>query len=76
MECSLAFNEKALDRRAKSLHISSLVEENLSHLDDRSHRKDAVQHKEEFPSRMNSDTIDREKIRNSLPNFLDPFSIG
>ena len=69
----ITFNGEALDRWATSLHISSLVEENLPHLDDRSHHKDTVQYKEEFPSRMNSDTIDRENIRKSLPNFLDPF---
>ena len=71
----ITFNDKALDRWAKSLHISSLVENSLADLENDSRNNDVTKHKEENPSRINSDAADRVKIRNNFTTCLDPLSI-
>ena len=71
----ITFNDKALDRWARSLHLSSLVEQNLMGLNDTSKNKVVTKHKEESISRIKSDSIDRENIRKFLTTCLRPLYI-
>ena len=71
----ITFNEKALDRWAKSLHISSLVEQNLLGFKDGTTNNDVTKHKEESLSRIKSDALDRENIQKFLATCIHPFSV-
>ena len=68
----LTFNEKALNRWAKILHISSIMGKNLLDLKEASTSRDVSHHKEENRSRIVKDQKDREKIRNFV-NLYTPF---
>ena len=70
----ITFNEKALDRWAKCLHISSLVEQNLLGLKDDTTNNDVTKHKEESLSRIKSDALDRENIQKFLATCIHAFS--
>ena len=72
----LTLNDKALDRWAKSLHISGIVEKGLMKLNDNSEKKDVTTRKEESPSRIKSNSVDRQKMRNFLTYCLHPFYIA
>ena len=71
----LTFNEKALDRLAKSLHISSIMKKNLTALKEVSTSRDVSHQKEEGRSRIIEEEKNREKIRNFLSTFIHPFDI-
>ena len=69
----ITFNEKALNRWAKILHISSIMGKNLLDLKEASTSRDVSHHKEENRSRIVKGEKDREKIRNFLSTCIHPF---
>ena len=68
----LTFNEKALDRWSKSLHISSIMEKCLLDLKDSATTSDVIYHKEEGSARVKEDGQDREKTRAFLSTGINP----
>ena len=70
----LTFNEKRLNRWARSLHISSMVKKNLLHLKEASTSRDVNHYKEKGHSWIIRNKEDREKIRNFLPTSRHPFN--
>ena len=60
----LTFNEKALFRWVKSLHISNIVEKTLLDLKEANTSRDMSHHKEEGRSQIIEGEKDREKTRN------------
>ena len=71
----ITFNEKALDRWAKNLHISSLVEQSLLGLKDGTTNNDVTKHRGESLSRIKSDALDRENIQKFLATCIHASSI-
>ena len=71
----ITFNEKALDRWSKSLHISSLVEQHLLGLEGGTTNNYVTKHKEESLSQIKSDTLDRENIQKFIVTCIHAFSI-
>ena len=68
----LIFSEKALDRWAKNLHISSIMEKCLLDLKDSATTSDVTYHKEEGSPRVKEDRQGREKIRAFLSRCINP----
>jgi hypothetical protein len=70
----ITLNERALDRWATSLHLSSVMEKCFLDLNESSKTKDVTHHKEEGSSRIVAGGKDRYKICNFLTTCIDPFS--
>ena len=68
----LTLNQKALERWALSLHITTQLQKDFMDLDDKANKNHATTHKEESNSRIRSDTEDRIKIRSMLDTCISP----
>ena len=71
----ITLNENALVRWARSLHISSVLEQTLVGLKVSNSTKYILCHKEESQSRIKSDGKDREKLRKCLATCINPLSV-
>ena len=71
----LTFNEKALDRLTKSLHISIIMKKNPACSKEVSTSRDVSHQKEEGRSRIIEEKKNREKIRHFLSILIHPFDI-
>jgi hypothetical protein len=69
----ITFQQKALDRWARSLHVSSVMDKCLLELKDSNTNQDVTTHKEESKARMKSDGTDRDKIKKFLLTSIGPF---
>ena len=63
---------KAVKKWNNSLHICIQVLKDLDEMRDRGFAKEKSVHKEEMPSRINADEIDREKLRRVLKSCVNP----
>ena len=63
---------KAVQKWANSLHIRTHVLKDLDKMRDRDFLKEKIVHKEEMPSRIKADEVDREKIRRMLESCVNP----
>lgn len=70
----ITFNQKALERWALSMHISSQLQKDLQELESKHNTKQANTHKEEGKSRIKSDGEDRRKIRDMLSTCISPLN--
>ena len=68
----LTLQPSAVSRWALSLHVCSQLRVDLASLKDGPSNKVMTTHKEETKSRIKSDAVDREKLRNTLATFIDP----
>ena len=59
-------NESALERWERSLHVSSVLEQNLLGLKGNKTNKNVTHLKEESKARMKIDSTDRDKLRKYL----------
>ena len=71
----ITLNENALNRWARSLHISSVLEQSLVGLKETSSTKDVLCHKEESHLRIKSDSKDRKQLRKYLATCINPLSV-
>ena len=63
---------KAVKKWANSLHICTQVLKDLDEMRERDIAKEKSVHKEEMPSRIKADEVDREKIRRILRSCINP----
>ncbi|KAG0720169.1 hypothetical protein GWK47_006923 [Chionoecetes opilio] len=68
----LTLQPSAVSRWALSLHVCSQLRVDLLALKDGQTNRSTTTHKEETNSRMKSDAAEREKLRTTLFNFIDP----
>ncbi|KAG0712796.1 hypothetical protein GWK47_017680 [Chionoecetes opilio] len=68
----LTLQPSAVSRWALSLHVCSQLRVDLPALKDGQTNGSTTTHKEETNSRMKSDATDREKLKTTLSNFIDP----
>jgi len=61
-------------RWALSLHLCAQLRKNVMSLSDPDEQTTVTTHKEEGPSRIQTDAIDREKIRDKLTTCIDPLN--
>ena len=71
----LTFNEKVLDRWAKTLHISSIMEKYLLNMNDSATTSDVTYHKEDGSARVKEEGQDIEKICAFLSTCINLMSI-
>lgn len=63
-----------LKRWALGLHISTQLKRDMLSMTEKNVHNEVTSHKEEGHARIQSDAIDREKIRNRLLTFIDPLN--
>ena len=63
---------KAVKKWANSLHICTQVLKDLDEMRDRNFTKEKTVHKEEMPSRIKADEVDRENIKRMLKSCFHP----
>ena len=71
----IILNESALERWARSLHVSSFLEQNLPGLKGNGTNKSVTHHKEESKEQIKIDSTDCDKLRKYLVTSIVPFSV-
>ena len=69
----LMLQPSAVSRWALSLHVCSQLRVDLASMKDGKKNTVMTSHKEETKARIQSDAVDREKVRATLSTFIDPF---
>lgn len=68
----LTLQLSAVSRWALSLHVCIQLRVDLASMKDGQSNKVTTTHKEETKSRIESDAVDREKLKTTLSTFIDP----
>ena len=68
----ITLKSSALKRWAFSMHICCRVANDVANITQRQTKAEVVSHKEERPSRIKSDSQNRQKIQNKLEMSTDP----
>ena len=71
----IILNESALEHWARSLHVSSVLEQNLPGLKGNGTNKSVTHHKEESKEQTKIDSTDCDKLRKYLVTSIVPFSV-
>ena len=71
----IILNESALERWARSLHVSSVFEQSLLGLKGNETNKNVTHHKEESKAQIKIYSTDRDKLRKYLVTSMSPFSV-
>ena len=71
----ITLNESALERYARSLYVSSVLEQSPPGLKRNETNKNVTQHKEESKAWMKIDSIDRDKLWKNLVTSIAPFFV-
>jgi len=68
----ITLKPSTLKRWALSLHICSQLVKDVTELRENHRQNSVTVHKEEMPSRIQSDGVDREKLKDRLSTCIDP----
>jgi len=72
--CDITLQPSAVKRWALSLHLCAQLRNDVMSLSDPDEQTTVTTHKEEGPSRIQTDAIDREKIIDKLTTCTDPLN--
>ena len=68
----ITLKPSTLKRWALSLHICSQLVQDITEMRETHRQTKVTEHKEEMPSRIRSDGVDREKLKDRLNTCIDP----
>jgi hypothetical protein len=68
----VTLNPRSIKKWANSLHTCTGLLKDLDDMRERDLTKSKIKHKEEMPSRIKADEIDREKLRTFIKNCINP----
>lgn len=71
----ITLKPSTLKRWALSLHICSQLVKDVTGMRESDSQQTVTVHKEEMPARIQSDAVDREKLRKRLITGIDPMGL-